>query len=91
MKHRKHHRLSAVKKSLSTRRDYLLGAYDLFALAKTCKERKQINGELDEVSRSILSSNSVSIVPIEVEVEVGVDVSGKWTQLIQPGGLIYES
>ena len=81
--------LSAEKKSLSTRRDILLGAYDLFALAKTCKERKQINGELDEVSRSILGSNSVSIVPIEVE--VGVDVSGKWTQLIQPGGLIYES
>ncbi len=81
--------LSAAKKSLSTRRDCLPGAYDLFALAKTCKDRKQIDGELDEVCRSILISNSVSIVPIEVE--VGVDVSGKWTQLVQPGGLIYES
>jgi len=85
--------LSAAKKILSTYRDFFLGAYDLFTLAKTYTERKQINGELDEVSRSILSSNSVSIVPIEVEVEVEVevDVSGKWTQLIQPGGLTYES
>ncbi len=79
--------LSAVKKILSSHRDFFLGAYDSFARARTYKELKQIDGELDEVSRSILSSNPVSIVPIEV----GVDVSGKWTQLIQPGGLTYES
>lgn len=79
--------LSAVKKILSTHRDFFLGAYDSFARARTYKALKQIDGELDEVSRSILSSNPVSIVPIEV----GVDVSGKWTQLIQPGGLTYES
>jgi len=79
--------LSAVKKILSTHRDFFLGAYDSFTRARTYKELKQIDGELDEVSRSILSSNPVSIVPIEV----GVDVSGKWTQLIQPGGLTYES
>jgi hypothetical protein len=81
--------LSAVKKILSTHRDFFLGAYDSFTRARTYKELKQIDGELDEVSRSILSSNPVSIVPIEVG--VGVDVSGKWTQLIQPGGLTYES
>jgi hypothetical protein len=89
LKHRKHHMLSAVKKILSTHRDFFLGAYDSFTRARTYKELKQIDGELDEVSRSILSSNPVSIVPIEVG--VGVDVSGKWTQLIQPGGLTYES
>ena len=81
--------LSAVKKILSTHRDFYLGAYDSFARARTYKELKQIDGALAEVSRSILSSNPVSIVPIEVG--VGVDVSGKWTQLIQPGGLTYES
>lgn len=71
--------LCAVKKSLSTRLDFLLGAYDLFALARTYKERKQINGELDEVSRSFFSSNSASIVAVGIG--VGVEVNGKWTQL----------
>ena len=63
------------------------------AFFRTYIERKQINGELNVVNRTILSCNSVSIIAIgvEVEVEVGVEVNGKWTQFIQSGGFLYES
>ncbi len=38
--------LSAVKKILSTHRDFFLGAYDSFARARTYKELKQIDAAL---------------------------------------------
>ena len=57
-----------------------------------------MNGELNVVNRTILSCNSVSIIAIGAEVEVGVEVgvgvvevNGKWTQFIQSGGFLYES
>ena len=68
------------------------------AFFRTYIERKQINGELNVVNRTILSCNSVSIIAIGAEVEVGVEVgvgvvevNGKWTQFIQSGGFLYES
>jgi hypothetical protein len=63
------------------------------AFFRTYIERKQMNGELNVVNRTILSCNSVSIIAIgaEVEVGVGVEVNGKWTQFIQSGGFLYES
>ena len=72
------------------------------AFFRTYIERKQINGELNVVNRTILSCNSVSIIAIgaEVKVKVGVgvevgvgvvEVNGKWTQFIQSGGFLYES
>ena len=65
------------------------------AFFRTYIERKQINGELNVVNRTILSCNSVSIIAIGAEVGVGVgvgvEVNGKWTQFIQSGGFLYES